>query len=218
MLKGAIIDENIKELSHIYSLINNELKKYDIIIELKKYSDSAQFEYQFKYDVLFLEIDMSIDGINLAKKVKQFHKNTIIIFISHRHDRVFDTFQVHPYDFIKKNECQTSISATIKEIVNKFNQDYIFISIKTKEGLLKVCINQILYIESMNHRCIIHTINKDLTTYMKLSNIENQLDQFNFLRIHQSIIVNFQFVTAYCKNYVQINQYELPISRSRIKK
>lgn len=211
----AIIDDNLEELNNITLLIDHELQKY-----LSQYhiDHSLQFlDMNVYYDILFLDIDMPKDGIELAKEYMKYHKKSTIVFISHHHERVFDTFDVHPYQFIKKTELDLMIPIVISSLVKKIDIDHRKITIKTENGGIDIPLSHIQYIKSDKHYCMIKTIHTQYRIREKLIDLLNRINDDDFCRIHNSIIVNWQYVEEFTDNTIKINKKYLPVSQSKVK-
>ena len=217
MINIGIVDDNEQELSMIHNLIKEELDNHETVTKIECFNDPHDIDLDQHYDIFFLDIDMQINGIEFAKDIQDNNSNCIIVFITNRHDKVFDSFQVHPYDFIKKHELKTHVKPMIEGILNIIDIDNLVINVRTKEGTVKVNSKNIKYIESINHRCIIHTSTNEITSWCKLANFEMQLVSLDFFRIHQSFIINWNYVSNYQSSSLMIDDKEFPISRSKIK-
>lgn len=128
----SIIDDNICALKLINELVDNELKKYTNNYHIDTYNDPGLFDFQKNYTILLLDINMPKNGIELAKEYISFHKNSYIIFITNHVDYVFNTFDVHPYHFIRKYEIDTLLPKVINSLIKKLDIDKKSISINTK--------------------------------------------------------------------------------------
>jgi hypothetical protein len=85
--------------------------------------------------------------------------------------------------------------------------------VKSERKNINVEFGTILYIESVgNYVKIIPTSGKPIMTKEKISTIEGKLPN-TFIRIHRSILVNVDQITSFNKEWVNINDHELPISR-----
>ncbi|MTI71631.1 MAG: LytTR family transcriptional regulator [Firmicutes bacterium] len=54
--------------------------------------------------------------------------------------------------------------------------------------------NEIIFIERLQNKTIIHSLNKKIETNESLTHIFEKLDQNTFFRIHRSYIVNINFI------------------------
>lgn len=213
----AIIDDNKKDLMIIYEAINHEIKKYQLAYQITCFNAVDQFDLQQIYDVLFLDIDMPKNGIDLAREYLKQHKNTMIIFISNHDEQFYNAYSVHPYQFIKKNELAIMIKRLIQELVEKLEQQNNTLIIKTNSDFKKILLNQIKYIQSDRHYCIITTINNSYRIREKLSNLEKKINNCCFIRISNTRLINWQYVDEYTSNMVKIGINYFNIARSQSK-
>lgn len=105
-----------------------------------------------KYDICFLDIDLkNEDGITLAKKLKTYNSQLIIIFISQREDLVFQTFSVQPFQFIRKKHYQ--------EVFNQLNYSLQQTTMSLKINHQKIYLNplDIISVISLDHDVIVTT-------------------------------------------------------------
>lgn len=210
----ALIDTNNEELEISNSLIKNEIQKYTSNFIIEKINNPLTLDFNKYYDTLFLETEMSKDGIELAKEYLKYHKTTKIIFITNNTERVFDTFDVHPFYFIKKIYLKNIISKVIELLINKIGVNSTCISIKTADGLIDIPLNNIKYIKSDKHYCLFFTSNTIYKVRDTIDNIASKIINKNFSRIHRSVIINWQYVKEFKYNIIKIDQYYLSVSRT----
>ncbi|RYZ20688.1 MAG: response regulator transcription factor [Chitinophagaceae bacterium] len=78
---------------------------------------------------------------------------------------------------------------------------------------VKVCLDEILYIESLREYIRISTHNRSILTKYPLSEIEELLQQNHFLRIHRSFIVAQDKIDTFSATDVEVGGKQLPIGR-----
>jgi DNA-binding LytR/AlgR family response regulator len=89
-----------------------------------------------------------------------------------------------------------------------------FIYLRAERKMVKVFLDDILYIESLKDYIRIHlTGNKSLMVKQTISNIEEMLPYHLFVRIHRSFIVSILKITAYTQHDVEIGAIDIPIGR-----
>lgn len=77
-----------------------------------------------------------------------------------------------------------------------------------------IALSTILFIESLSDYVkIITTTGEEITTKKRISKFSDELPK-RFLRTHRSFIVNHKHIQSYTKEYVTINDYQIPISRT----
>lgn len=92
--------------------------------------------------------------------------------------------------------------------------NYLFIKGDSKNKYLKVDYNEILYIEGLKNYVSIFTTTKRLITYQTLRELEIQLPQPPFYRIHKSYIVNMDKVRMIEGHTLAIGEELLPIGET----
>ena len=80
--------------------------------------------------------------------------------------------------------------------------------------MVKILLQEILYIESLKDYVLIHLPGKRIITKQKISYLEEKLPEDKFLRIHRSFLVSLDKIQAFSPSHVEINEKELPIGRS----
>lgn len=89
-----------------------------------------------------------------------------------------------------------------------------FIYLRADRKNIKVNLDDILFIESLKDYIKMVTKEKTIVTKQSISSLEENLPGHLFIRIHRSFIVAVNKIVAYTPELIQINKYELPVSRS----
>lgn len=75
------------------------------------------------------------------------------------------------------------------------------IMVKYNETILALDLNEILYAESVDKKCFIYTADKIYESFHKLYELEQQLEQYLFVRINKSCVVNLNNISS-IKTYI----------------
>jgi DNA-binding LytR/AlgR family response regulator len=89
-----------------------------------------------------------------------------------------------------------------------------FLFVRSEKRIEKIDLKDILYIESIGNYVNIYTVSKKIIAYLTLKGLEAQLPQHEFLKTHQSFLVNFPRISSIEGNQVLINGASIPISRN----
>ena len=108
-MKIKIIDDDIQ---FIDSLKNNLTGEFDHVL----INGSTSFDDEYDYDIYFLDIDMPNNGLEIARKIKQFNDDIIVIFVSFREDLIFEALQTFPYYFLRKKYLKEELPIVINKI------------------------------------------------------------------------------------------------------
>ena len=198
----AICDDDAAILAAIAGAIINIFLRYGVKASVDTFSSTEAFERKLKakrYDVVFLDIDMpSVDGITFGKKLRVKKEAIDIIYLSSREDRVFESFAIRPFGFIRKSNFLQDSKEIIKLFISAHAEDGIdrTVDLKTCTSIVSLSVKEIVYIESLKDYQFLHL--RDKTEPIKLKStmnvIEKQLEPFGFLRGHQGYIVNILFI------------------------
>jgi len=90
-----------------------------------------------------------------------------------------------------------------------------FLSVKANSKIVKVFIDDILFIEGLKEYVKIVCATENIVTFERLKNLEVILPANQFLRVHKSYIINTAKVTAIEGNLLTIGTHFIPISRGK---
>ena len=214
MYNITIIDDNQHDLNSIFSLVNDycQINKHEV--RIRCCNDPLQIKDLINQDLIFLDIDMpSINGIEFATTLSN---NTIIIFITNMEHLVFDSFKVHPFDFIRKRRMDKELFYALKAVFKLINEKNKYLILKTYQGKAKIKINDILFCETTDHITTIHTINKSFQVRKSLKEIIKMINSNDFFHINKSYYVNLDYVKVYdCKKIIMNNDKIISIGKDK---
>lgn len=196
--------------------LKGKLKKY---YKDKKIEILTEFNFEFitnnDVDILFLDIELdNVNGIELANEYRKLgYEDTYIVFISAHDNYVYDTFGTKPIDFIRKGQIDNDLEKCVKLIEREKKRKEMQIII---EGH-KINLVNIFYIESQGNKAFYRGINNKeiLERRIKLSDVEIELEKYNFLRCHKSYIINIIHISMlYTDSVILKDNTEISISRS----
>jgi len=173
-------------------------------------------------DLMFLDISMpAISGIDFLKMLRNPPK--VIITTAFR-EYALDGYDLDIVDYLLKPITFDRFFKSIERYLRNSEQQAQSVIAQSNEPLsiyiksgyrnVKINVDDILYIESLKDYVKICTLTGDVTTKYRISDMEDDLSDKNFLRIHRSFIVNFKHITAFTASDVEIGKTELPIGES----
>ena len=153
MLRIAVIDDQpefIKILSNDIQII---LREHCVNFEIKVYEDYMPLLYDIKerylYDIYFLDIEIpGINGIELAKQIRQISSKAYIIFVTSYTEFAIEGYEVNAFRYITKNsQLHNKLVSCMETIINKekHNKNEYF-EIYTNSRKEKVYYEDIYYI------------------------------------------------------------------------
>ncbi|MBL7870670.1 MAG: response regulator transcription factor [Cyclobacteriaceae bacterium] len=174
-------------------------------------------------DVLFLDIQMpELTGISLLKVLT---KKPFIILTTAYSDYALEGYELDVADYLLKpvtferflkavDKVMQRAEAELKPVIaigesTSSAAPYVFVKDGTK--LVKVTLDEILYVEGLKDYVTIHTKTQKIVTLQRLKTLEEQLPADKFIRIHNSYIIALSAIDVVHKNEVQIGSASLSV-------
>lgn len=228
MINIAVCDDDLVFASKVETILYDIAKQKLIDIAVEVFSDGSELWKHISsgetFELLYLDIEMmKLNGIDLAKKVRENDTNVIIIYISNYENYFIELFEVEPFRFIKKPVDEKIFIGYFNKAYERILQNEAYFEYKFNKiphKTHKILTKNIMYFESCGRLILIRNKNESGKFYGKLNAVEKQLQngKIPFLRIHQSYLVNYRFVReiSFAK-VVLTNNTELQISEDRQK-
>ena len=176
--------------------------------------------------LVFLDIEMpGISGIDFLKSMK--NPPAVILTTAYR-DYAVEAYDLEVIDYLLKpisfdrflravNRFLTAASPNHTEAKTETAHELSgsdIIELKADKKVYKIRKSDICYIESLDDYIKVHTAEQRILVYMRMHQIEKQLDNTNFVRVHRSYLVNKNCVTAYSAANVELGSLQLPFGRT----
>ena len=144
-------------------------------------------------DVLLLDVEMGVmDGVTLAKKVRQVNKEVQIIFITGYMDYIFDGYEVEALHYLLKPISSGDLFTVLDRAVSRLAENTKVLLVRHGDACVRIPLYEIRYLEVMGNYVTIYA-NGEYRMKATLSHFESELDDL-FLRIGRSYIVNLKCV------------------------
>lgn len=204
MIRIAICDDEKVFRDKIRDSVSRYMTDRKMLFQICDFSSGEEFLADMsnisQFSVLFLDIDMQgMNGITLAKEIRKVNREAHIAFVTAYIDYSLEGYRVEAIRYILKDNrtLEPSIEECLDTIFEKMQKDNSEIFVSFQEGKKRIKVNHIMYVESSMHKLTIYmeeAEKKTYTLYDKLDNFESQLSNNNFLRVHQSFLVNMQYI------------------------
>ena len=200
-------------------MLIQDVDELECVATFKNPVEAISFLNQNKIDIIFLDIDMpKMSGIDFLKNFKFPAK---VILTTANPNFAIEGFELEVTDYLMKpirfarflkafDKAQQAIAAEAQVQQSVPDGGYIFV--KTGQKLVKVVIDDILYIEGLKDYVLLYTKNEKFTVATNLKSIHTQLPQHLFIRIGKSHIINIKNITSIHYDTITINKAELTLS------
>jgi two-component system LytT family response regulator len=139
-----------------------------------------------------------MNGLEVAKVISNLLPDTFFVFVTGYTKYAVDSFAVHPFDYIIKPVNKDRISEVITKIAKRLNNSTIskkanMLTLKNKDETYFVHPRDIIFFERQSRDTLVHTKHGVFTINENLTDLETNLFD-NFLRVHQSFLINLNKV------------------------
>jgi len=174
-----------------------------------------------KADLVFLDLAIGEDdGYAVAEQIRRSHLRTEIVFVTNHPERMPEAFPFRPIGFLPKPTADEQIIGAVERFIHFYWREGAVFVAQNREQDVRIAHRDILYFESSGHRVLIHRAGNGEPVHLvrRLDEIERELEDTSFVRIHKSFLVHMDAVTTIDRTHMRAVLTcgrDLPISRSR---
>ena len=187
--------------------------------------EAISFLQQKPVDLLFLDIHMpQLKGIDLVRILSNPPK---VIFTTAHSEYALEGYDLDIVDYLLKPILfdrflkavskafqygtlpETAMSAAVNEDSRK--EPYIFLRADRK--MVKVLLQDILYVESMKDYIKVCTTKGTVITKQSITAMEAMLPEQSFIRTHRSFIASVDKIKSFTTEIIEIEKAEIPIGK-----
>lgn len=195
MIKLAICDDEQIMCDSLRDEIEKYEKEQSVELAVDIYNDATALMQGCEsttYDAMFLDIYLNEDnGFDVAKRLMKLYDDMHIIFITSNSALVYDSFEYRPFYFVRKDNYVEMLPKVLNKLQDVLGQN---VELLLDSGVESVRLSRIYYIESDRHNVVLHTSNRAYSLRRKISEVECQLREYDFIRIHKGYLVNCRYV------------------------
>ena len=225
MLKIAVCDDNIADLSNLVSMINDykAMRRDKHIIEATAFNSAvdliAAIESGQRYDLVILDILMPfMTGMEAANEIRLFNKDIKIIFLTSSPEFAVESYSVGAFYYALKPIWKEKLTILIDKVIGEIEAEYeTSFLIKSKSGLTRVYINRIEFAEVISRTIHFHlTDGTVIETVGAMAKIEEELlSNPCFIKPHRSYIINMSHIeTLSQKEIIMQSHSSVPIAKA----
>lgn len=209
------------------------LKKYIADVDLLQLSgecsnavETLSFLQNNSVDLLFLDIKMPhILGTSFLRTLKNPPK---VIFTTAFRKYAVEGFDLNAVDFLLKPISFDRFLQAVNKVMelnihvaantNSLNetlpdQSHPFLYFRADRKMVKVFLDDILFIESLKDYIKVVTTTKVIISKQAISSLDEMLPKDSFIRVHRSYIIAINRIDSYNTDSIEIGKTEIPIGR-----
>jgi Response regulator of the LytR/AlgR family len=222
----AICDDekSQRELLEKYAYEWAEKRNNKINISLFENSEHFSFYWsEEKYiDLVLLDIQMGKEnGVELAKRIRKTDEAMQIVFITAITEYIAEGYEVEALHYLVKPIDKVQLFKCLDKALLREKGAGRKLLLETKQGLIRIAVKDIWYVEAFGHQCMIYTKNEEHEVKESIGNMESKLaeGEASFIKCHRSYLINLKHVLKIEKESVIMDDgRNIPMSRNSYKK
>lgn len=195
-----------------------------------KGEEAIHHALETKPDIILMDIHLKgkTTGIDAAHEIHRFLDIPLIFLTANEDDATFEKAkETHPFAFISKPFTKQNLERTIALVEERIKETSATISsmessadvyedrifIRNQNKLIKVMLDDILWVEAERNYCKIITAQQSYMIVSPLNKFCDKIDPKRFIRIHRSFMVNFSKLDAVTDSSVELRGKLIPIGK-----
>ena len=222
-MKLAIIEDEQVHREILSAYLKDWSRERKLPINIVDFPSAESFlfawEEQRDFDMLFVDIQMKeMSGMEMAKRVREQDLDIVIVFTTGIADYLEEGYEVEALHYLLKPISQEKLFRCMDRAIKKGGQEKSLL-VHTKEELLKLSLEQIMFIEARGHGCVIEiyvplgeTVQVEITE--SISELERQLNGEEFVKCHRSYLCRIGGIHHIDRTEIVLdNGSKIPVSR-----
>lgn len=220
-IKCLIVDDEPPARAILHRYIE-QVPMLQLVGECSNAIEAFSFLQQHAVDLIFLDIHMpQLKGNDFLRTLKNPPKAIFTTAFSEYALEGYDLDVIDylmkpiPFDRFLKAVNKTFQLTAVKQdtVVLEEKKNESFVYFRADRKMVKVMLNDILYIESMKDYIKIVTGKETIITKQSISSVEAMLPEKEFIRTHRSFIVSLSKIKSFTSELIEIEKTEIPIGK-----
>jgi DNA-binding LytR/AlgR family response regulator len=213
----AIVEDEKESQEQLKEYILEYGKEHNLEFQISVFNDGAEIldGYTSIYDIVLLDIEMpKVNGMDAAEQIRGMDESVVLMFITNMASYAIRGYGVGALDFVMKPISYYTFSMKMTRALKRVKQqEQKSILLTLPDGVKKLELNQIYFIEVQNRMLYYHTAEGDYVVRGTMQSAETALAEYPFVKCNHWYLVNLMQVKEVRNNIVTVGTFELEISR-----
>ena len=213
----AIVDDSTTDAEFVKGILNSwaDLRQANIQAEVFASAEAFLFRYaeDKEWDILLLDIEMgAMDGVTMAKRVRQSNEAVQIVFITGYSDYIAEGYEVAALHYLMKPVNREKLMSVLDRALDKRKQEERCLNLESYGEMVRIPFYEIRYLDVHQNYVTVHA-KADYTLKRTLGDFEKELDD-RFCRVGRAMILNLKYIQRVTKTEVRLSDGTvLPLPR-----
>lgn len=207
----AICDDDLQYAGYLDRLAAQWARQAGEEIETERFPSAEAFLFRCEerrdFDILLLDIEMAeMDGVTLARRVRQFSDDVQIVFITGYTDYIAEGYEVSALHYLTKPVDEAKLFAVLTRAVCRLAKNEPALTLTLPGETVRMPLSKIRFLDVLHNYVTIHA-GQDYAVKRPLGELEKELDG-RFFRVGRSCILNLSYVQRVTRAEVELTTGE----------
>ena len=213
----AIVDDSTTDGEFVQGILNSWAEQRHANIQAEVFPSAEAFLFRYaedkEWDILLLDIEMgAMDGVTMAKRVRQDNEAVQIVFITGYSDYIAEGYEVAALHYLMKPVNKDKLFTVLDRALEKRKQEERCLNLEAYGEMVRIPFYEIRYLDVHQNYVTVHA-KADYTVKRTLGDFEKELDN-RFHRVGRAMILNLKYIQRVTKTEVRLSDGAvLPLPR-----
>lgn len=221
MVRIAIVEDEQDYTDQLLDYLHRFERESGNAFDITTYADGDGIvsKYKAQFDMILMDVKMKfMDGMSAAEEIRRVDSEVVIIFITNMAQYAIRGYEVDAMDYVLKPVSYFAFSQKLNRALSRMRRrETKTIALSTREGVVRLDLANVYYIESQGHTLIVHTAGGCHECSGLMKEFESSLNDQNFFRGNKGYLINLAHVDSVKDNCAVVHGEALLLSRARKK-
>jgi len=215
--RAAICDDSAQDAAFVREMLESWAREKQIGLQAEVFPSAESFLFRYEedkaFDLLLLDIEMGrMDGVTMARRVREENKTVQIVFITGYSDYIAEGYEVAALHYLMKPVSRKKLFAVLERALEQQKRNERCLNLELPGELVRLPLHEIRYLEVHRNEVTLHA-GRAYTVRRTLSDFERELDG-RFCRVGRALILNLDCVRRVTRTAVTLaDGTQLPLPR-----
>ncbi len=215
--RAAICDDSARDAAFVRDMLESWAREKQISLQAEVFPSAESFLFRYEedkaFDLLLLDIEMGrMDGVTMARRVREENKAVQIVFITGYSDYIAEGYEVAALHYLMKPVSREKLFAVLERALEQKRRNERCLNLELPGELVRLPLPEIRYLEVHRNEVTLHA-GQAYTVRRTLSDFERELDG-RFCRVGRALILNLDCVRRVTRTAVTLaDGTSLPLPR-----
>ncbi len=216
-MRIAIVDDSTQDSEYVQRIVSSWAESRELELQTLIFDSAEGFLFHYaedkEFDMLLLDIEMgAMDGVTMAKRIRQTDEAVQIVFITGYSDYIAEGYEVEALHYLMKPVRQEKLTAVLDRALEKRKQNERCLNLELSGEMVRIPFYEIRYLDVLKNYVTIHG-KENYTLKRSLGDFEKELDE-RFSRVGRGMILNLKHIRRVTKTEVHLSDGTvLPLPR-----